>query len=328
MRAISSVLGGLILAVAATASPQDRRGLKIEDVNHVTCSRPTRNGDKIAVHYRGRLQSNGEEFDESYKRGAPFTFKLGAHMVIAGWDQGLLAMCPGQKRTLTIPPEMAYGHRGVGGIPADSTLVFETELVEIIGVKQESLVTVGFASTSTSAAVTSTISSAIEEEGAFSIATAPATPPSDAAKGHEETAGKENDISKLVGTPLDANKDKGEDPVDDRKAECRLLGPFALLVQAALGAVALLSLIWKRYRETPKRPWKIFTFDVSKQVLGSMLTHVLNLAMSMLGSGEILSAVEMAVEAAATGKDDRTPNPCSFYLLNLAIDVSPTLCLL
>lgn len=93
--------------------------------------------------------------------------------------------------------------------------------------------------------------------------------------------------------------------------ECRLLGPFALFVQGALGALALLSLVYKRWRERPQRPVKIWAFDASKQVVGSGLLHVANLLMSMLSSGELI------VTAGAY-----QANPCSFYLLNLAIDVS------
>ena len=93
--------------------------------------------------------------------------------------------------------------------------------------------------------------------------------------------------------------------------ECKLLGPFALIVQAALGALALLSLVYKRWRERPQRPLKIWAFDASKQVVGSALLHVANLLMSMLSSGQL------TVKA-----DDYQANPCSFYLLNLAIDVS------
>lgn len=95
--------------------------------------------------------------------------------------------------------------------------------------------------------------------------------------------------------------------------ECQLLGPFALIIQASLGALALLSLVYKRWRERPQRPIKIWAFDASKQVVGSMLLHVANLLMSMLSSGE-LSVTP------ATSKDYQA-NPCSFYLLNLAIDV-------
>ncbi|KAF5967886.1 vacuolar membrane protein [Fusarium bulbicola] len=72
---------------------------------------------------------------------------------------------------------------------------------------------------------------------------------------------------------------------DDSNGECSLLGSFALLVQGALGALALLSLVYKRWRERPQRPLKIWFFDVSKQVFGSVLVHIANIFMSMLTSG-------------------------------------------
>lgn len=68
-----------------------------------------------------------------YDRDQPLPFKLGAGQVIQGWDQGVSGMCVGEKRTLTIPPDLAYGDQGAGGvIPPKSTLIFETELVEIM----------------------------------------------------------------------------------------------------------------------------------------------------------------------------------------------------
>ncbi|PTB65924.1 hypothetical protein BBK36DRAFT_1133377 [Trichoderma citrinoviride] len=109
--------------------------LKIEVTHPVECERKSQKGDKLSMHYRGTLASNGEKFDASYDRNQPFNFKLGAGQVIKGWDQGLLDMCIGEKRTLTIPPELGYGQRNMGPIPAGSTLIFETELLGIDGVK-------------------------------------------------------------------------------------------------------------------------------------------------------------------------------------------------
>jgi FKBP-type peptidyl-prolyl cis-trans isomerase len=109
-----------ILFSAPTAVASD--GLLVETTNHKTCKRPSQSGDTISVHYRGTLQSDGSQFDESYSRRLPFTFKLGAAQVIKGWEQGLLNMCVGEQRKLTIPPELAYGHRTLGAIPPDSTL--------------------------------------------------------------------------------------------------------------------------------------------------------------------------------------------------------------
>ncbi|KAI2629687.1 vacuolar membrane protein-domain-containing protein [Hypoxylon sp. NC1633] len=114
------------------------------------------------------------------------------------------------------------------------------------------------------------------------------------------------------------------------EGECRLLGPFALFVQLALGGLALLSLVYKRWRERPQRPIKIWFFDVSKQVFGSVLVHIANVFMSMLTSGRFSIKLDPAtVQTAQTAArflrrddDQYTPNPCSFYLLNLAIDTT------
>ena len=75
----------------------------------------------------------GSEFDASYNRNQPLSFHVGKGQVIKGWDQGLLDMCIGEKRKLTIQPEYGYGSRGMGPIPANSVLIFETELVSING---------------------------------------------------------------------------------------------------------------------------------------------------------------------------------------------------
>ncbi|RBQ81915.1 hypothetical protein VDGD_06027 [Verticillium dahliae] len=71
-----------------------------------------------------------------YNRGQPFNVKIGAGQVIKGWEEGLLDMCIGEKRTLTIPSDMGYGPRGMGPIPGGATLIFETELMGIEGVEK------------------------------------------------------------------------------------------------------------------------------------------------------------------------------------------------
>lgn len=84
------------------------------------------------MHYRGTLADGGRQFDASYDRNQPFDFTIGRGMVIQGWEQGLLDMCVGEKRKLTIPPELGYGSRGAGGvIPGGATLIFEVELLDI-----------------------------------------------------------------------------------------------------------------------------------------------------------------------------------------------------
>lgn len=87
-------------------------------------------GDTVSVHYIGTLQ-NGQQFDSSYAKAQPFEFTVGTGQVISGWDQGVLGMKKGGQRILVIPAELAYGDRQVGPIPANSTLVFAIELLEI-----------------------------------------------------------------------------------------------------------------------------------------------------------------------------------------------------
>lgn len=87
-------------------------------------------GASITVNYVGKLD-NGQVFDASSNHGQPFTFTLGVGQVIPGWDQGILGMKVGGKRTLVIPAELAYGDRAIGSIPANSTLTFEVELLDV-----------------------------------------------------------------------------------------------------------------------------------------------------------------------------------------------------
>ncbi|GAB4215909.1 MAG: hypothetical protein Fur007_14900 [Rhodoferax sp.] len=92
-------------------------------------------GHRVTVHYTGWLLDSGargRQFDSSKTRGQPFSFRLGAGEVIAGWDQGVAGMCIGGTRILTIPPELGYGARGAGGvIPPNATLQFEVELISL-----------------------------------------------------------------------------------------------------------------------------------------------------------------------------------------------------
>ena len=108
--------------------------LKIEVVQSVAaedCKEKSASGDTLHMHYTGTVLE-GAEFDSSGKRGKPFTFPLGGGRVIKGWDQGLLDMCVGEKRKLTIPPELGYGARGrPPKIPPNSVLVFDVELLKI-----------------------------------------------------------------------------------------------------------------------------------------------------------------------------------------------------
>jgi FKBP-type peptidyl-prolyl cis-trans isomerase FkpA len=103
------------------------------------CGRSAEPGDLAEVHYTGWLfdaeaeDNRGEKFDSSVDRGQAFSFPLGAGRVIKGWDQGVAGMQIGETRILTIAPDMAYGDRDRGPIPANSTLIFEVELLGLTG---------------------------------------------------------------------------------------------------------------------------------------------------------------------------------------------------
>jgi len=103
-------------------------GLKVRDTL-IGAGEEAKSGMAVAVHYTGRLE-DGTTFDSSLERGKPFEFILGSGMVIKGWDIGIAGMKVGGKRTLIIPPALAYGDAGAGGvIPPGATLTFDVELL-------------------------------------------------------------------------------------------------------------------------------------------------------------------------------------------------------
>ena len=104
-------------------------GLQYEIVEEGDGPKPTVN-DQVTVHYRGTLE-DGTVFDSSYDHGQPATFPL--NRVVKGWQEGIPLMPVGSKFKFTIPPDLGYGSRSMGSIPANSTLVFEVELIEIAG---------------------------------------------------------------------------------------------------------------------------------------------------------------------------------------------------
>src|ERR1700728_4308619 len=109
-------------------------GLKIIDVKVGTGATP-KTGQTCVMHYTGWLYENGtkgKKFDSSVDRNEPFEFAIGTGNVIKGWDEGVITMKVGGKRTLIIPPALGYGARGAGGvIPPNATLMFDVELLSV-----------------------------------------------------------------------------------------------------------------------------------------------------------------------------------------------------
>ena len=103
--------------------------LQIKDEKEGTGA-AVKTGDTVVIHYTGTL-TDGTKFDSSYDREKPFETQIGVGAVIKGWDEGVVGMKVGGKRKLTIPPSLGYGDQANGKIPANSTLVFDVELVEI-----------------------------------------------------------------------------------------------------------------------------------------------------------------------------------------------------
>ena len=141
-RSLAAAAAVAILAAAGTP-PADAAGgrmveladgLKYTDTT-VGSGAVASAGHKVVVNYTGWLWQHGRKgnkFDSSLDRGEPFSFVLGAHQVIRGWDEGVAGMKVGGKRTLIIPPDLAYGTSGAGGvIPPNATLLFDVQLLRV-----------------------------------------------------------------------------------------------------------------------------------------------------------------------------------------------------
>lgn len=119
------------LQVDFDAMERTSSGLYLRDVEP-GAGTEAEGGRLVAVHYTGSLP-DGTVFDSSRERGEPFSFQLGAGQVIPGWEEGIEGMREGGRRTLVIPPHLAYGETGAGGvIPPNAVLVFDVELLEVL----------------------------------------------------------------------------------------------------------------------------------------------------------------------------------------------------
>jgi len=135
MKRFAATTVSMVMALAinvGTAEAQEEKtdsGILITTLKEGSGASP-KSTEVVKVHYKGTL-TDGKEFDSSFKRGQPATFPL--NRVIPCWTEGVQKMKVGGKAKLVCPPNLAYGSRGVPGtIPADSTLVFEIELLEIV----------------------------------------------------------------------------------------------------------------------------------------------------------------------------------------------------
>ncbi len=136
MTRLSLVAGAVVIAMTASANAAETvttpTGLKYQDEVVGTGPQP-KAGQQVTVQYTGWLDEGGKKgkkFDSSRDRNQPFSFTIGAGQVIQGWDEGVMSMKTGGRRTLIIPPQLGYGARGAGGvIPPNATLIFDVELL-------------------------------------------------------------------------------------------------------------------------------------------------------------------------------------------------------
>ncbi len=137
--AVMIVIFILLFSYVAYTIIKNKKDKNMTDTNQTQTqtARVSQAGDIIVINYSGKLE-NGTEFDSSYKRGQPFVFQVGVGQVIKGWDEGLIGVKKGDKKTMTIPGDKAYGNQEIKGpdgkvlIPKNATLIFDVEVVEVI----------------------------------------------------------------------------------------------------------------------------------------------------------------------------------------------------
>mmetsp|Transcript_8490 Transcript_8490/g.16005 ORF Transcript_8490/g.16005 Transcript_8490/m.16005 type:complete len:202 (+) Transcript_8490:169-774(+) len=105
-------------------------GIIVQDIIHGTGS-VIRSGRKVSINYTGTFPESGKVFDKNTSKSNPLCFRVGTGEVIKGLDRGLTGMKVGGERIITIPPELAYGKKGSGGIPGNATLCFSVKLLSV-----------------------------------------------------------------------------------------------------------------------------------------------------------------------------------------------------
>ncbi|KAJ3076759.1 Peptidyl-prolyl cis-trans isomerase fpr2 [Podochytrium sp. JEL0797] len=145
----TSLLASFFLAATVSADSETQPKVAIDitrEIPATECKIKSQHGDKISMHYTGWVEASGKQIDSSRSRKTPFNFIIGKSIVIQGWHEGFTDMCIGEKRTLTIPSELAYGKHDAGTsgpngtgnvIPGGSTLIFDVELLDIMNRKAE-----------------------------------------------------------------------------------------------------------------------------------------------------------------------------------------------
>ena len=137
--AVMIVIFILLFSYVAYTIIKNKKDKNMTDTNQTQTqtARVSQAGDIIVINYSGKLE-NGTEFDYYYKRDQPFVFQVGVGQVIKGWDEGLIGVKKGDKKTMTIPGDKAYGNQEIKGpdgkvlIPKNATLIFDVEVVEVI----------------------------------------------------------------------------------------------------------------------------------------------------------------------------------------------------
>ena len=126
---LAIIIAGIYFLFGNLGSSYNIQGVKVQVENQGSGDQ-AEEGSVVTVHYVGTL-ANGTKFDSSYDRNAPITFTLGSGQVIKGFDLGVVGMKVGEKRKITIPPDLAYGSIDLAAIPANSTIIYEVELLSI-----------------------------------------------------------------------------------------------------------------------------------------------------------------------------------------------------